>query len=69
MNSDKPTIAQRNRAIKKECTHPRDGQPARTNLWEEGDDGLKYKWNKIGEVKDYEYTCKYCGYIQHFMNI
>lgn len=45
----------------------RKGQEIRKNLWEKGDDGLRFKWNKVGEVKDYEFTCADCGHIQHFL--
>ena len=38
-------------------------------LWEKGDDGLRYKWNKIGEVKTLAVRCGNCGYEQLFMNL
>lgn len=48
-----------------ECKHPfpKDKSRIRTNFWKEGES--KYKWNKAGEIKDYEYTCE-CGHIQEF---
>jgi hypothetical protein len=38
-------------------------------LWKEGDDGLRYKWNKIGEVKSYRAPCKECGKLIEYMPI
>jgi hypothetical protein len=51
----------------KKGIHNRQGQEVRKNLWQEGDDGLRYKWNKVGEVKDYEFTCADCGAVQEFL--
>lgn len=49
--------------------HSSEGQEIRKVLWKPGDDGLKYKWNKVGEVKCYEFTCGNCGQNQEFMNL
>lgn len=49
------------------CGEKLDREKSEPNLWKEGDEGLKYKWNKIGEVKDYIITCPKCGEENHWM--
>ena len=50
------------------CRHSEKTE-VRINLWEKGDDGTHHSWNKIGEVKDYEFACGTCKHVNHFMPI
>ena len=36
-------------------------------LWKEGDEGLKYKWNKICEISQYVIICEHCKTENHWM--
>ena len=51
---------------KKFC-HRRKGQEVFKILWEEGDPGTRFKWNKVGEVKCYYFICEDCGNKQEFL--
>lgn len=58
--------------IEEKCakgSHDISGQPIRKLLWQEGEDGTQYKWNKVGSVKAFEANCKHCGFNQEFMGI
>jgi hypothetical protein len=53
--------------------HDIKGQPVRKLVWLKGedgaDDGVRYRWNKIGSYKSSEATCKWCGYNVEFIGI
>lgn len=42
---------------------------AKPNFWKEGDEGLKYRWNKIGEIKDYVIVCDRCHKHNHYLTL
>ena len=49
------------------CEKELDYKNKKANLWKVGDDGLRYKWNKIGTVKDYYIVCEKCKTENHFL--
>ena len=51
----------------KNCPTPQDRSEIKECLWQEGEDGTRFKWNKVGTVKDYYFICKVCGHEQHFI--
>ncbi len=37
--------------------------------WKKGDDGLRFKWNKLGEEKVKFFVCSKCSYKNEFSNL
>lgn len=61
-------ISGQNKKMKcNKCEKELDYKNKKENLWKVGDEGLKYKWNKIGEVKDYFIVCEDCKTKNHFL--
>lgn len=53
--------------LKSYCPQPKDKTKIKKAVWKKGEDGTQYKWNKVGEIKDYYFNCEECGNEQHFL--
>lgn len=49
------------------CQGELDFKDSKPNYWKKGEEGTKYKWNKVGAIKDYYIPCKKCGYKNEYM--
>ena len=51
----------------KKCGKENNIKESKPVYWKKNDKGLKYPWNKEGEIKSYILKCKYCGYENEWM--
>lgn len=57
------------KCVKTGCGSELDPSKTTKVVWQKGEDGSQFPWNKPGTFKQYENICDKCGWANHWVNI